>query len=264
MIRKVITDRFWWHGRRERGSVQWWIHQHKGRSIFSGQACWRKPVYMFGGHIDVDQDGEGPINLGVYLWPFSLYLNFETRWAQWVAERLTKAGAYEDRSLAFHVCRSDGSAMDMPGRLRWNLWTPDSMWSSETPRWRNGSFSWSDALFGQVDYSGEDIETVDVLVPMPEGTYAGTVKVFESTWRRRRFPFLRQTMRRTEISVPDGIPFPGKGENAWDMDDSATYSLTSPAKTPDEAVGALVASVLRDRRRYGGRNWQPEKTRGTA
>lgn len=256
---KQMVDRWmWWHGERTRGSVRVWIHKRVGRSVFSGQVCWRKPVYLFGGHVDVDQYGEGPINIGVYVWPFSLYLNFETRWAQWISERLTQAGAYEDRSVAFHVCRTDGSAMDLPGQLRWNLWTPDSMWSSKTPRWRNGHFHWADVVLGRVDYTDRTIDTVDVIVPMPEGTYAGTVKVFESTWRRRRFPFLSMSMRRTTVDVPEGVPHPGKGENAWDCGEDATYSLTSPATTPSEAVGVLVASVLERRQRYGGKNWRPE------
>jgi hypothetical protein len=246
----------------EKHSVRFWIKTPDYRSSLGVQACWRRPVYLLGGHVDVEQYGEGPIRLGLYLWPLSLYLNIETRWAQWVAARLTPGGWDGDRALALHLCCTDGGAMDLPGQLRWNLWTSDNTWSSSTPRWRHGSFHWADALLGRVDYTDETIDIVDVVVPMPEGSYAGNVRVFESTWRRRRFPFLSMRMRRTTIEIPEGIPHPGKGESAWDCGDDATYSVTSPASTPQDAAISLAKSVMEQRMRYGGTAWTPERKVG--
>lgn len=93
---------------------------------------------------------------------------------------------------------------------------------------------------------------------MPEHPYPATVRLFESTWKRPRWPFARR-MVRAEIEVEGGIPHPGKGENSWDCDDDATYSLTCQARTAEDAVAKLVGSVLRDRRNYGGRSWRPRE-----
>lgn len=58
------------------------------------------------------------------------------------------------------------------------------------------------------------------------------------------------------------IPVPGKGENSWDCDDDAIHSSHGPHSTVHQAVAALVASVYRDRTRYGsGPEWQPTAAR---
>ncbi|HXI16285.1 MAG TPA: hypothetical protein VNM48_07925, partial [Chloroflexota bacterium] len=84
--------------------------------------------------------------------------------------------------------------------------------------------------------------------------------IFESTWGRRRWPHwpLTRRMVRADVQVPEGVPHPGKGENAWDCGEDATYALTCAEQTPEAAVGRLVESVLRDRRRYGGDQWRPQ------
>jgi hypothetical protein len=55
------------------------------------------------------------------------------------------------------------------------------------------------------------------------------------------------------------IPHPGKGENSYDCEDDATYSLTTEARNEAEAIGAMVATVMRSRQKYGGLNWQPKQ-----
>jgi hypothetical protein len=65
-------------------------------------------------------------------------------------------------------------------------------------------------------------------------------------------------MRRANLDIERGVPTPGKGENSWDCGQDATYGLTCPASTVEEALASLRASVMRDRERYGGKDWKPE------
>jgi hypothetical protein len=55
------------------------------------------------------------------------------------------------------------------------------------------------------------------------------------------------------------IPVPGKGENAWDMEDDAIHSMGCVANSVDDAIIKLLNSVNRDRVRYGGAHWVPVK-----
>lgn len=136
------------------------------------------------------------------------------------------------------------------------LWIDDHSWSNKKS-WleqRQWNINLLDALLGRWKYTERNLEERDVVVPMPEGNYSATVKVFESTWKRPKwFP---RKMIRTTVNIPNGIPHPGKGENSWDCGMDATYGLTSQAKTVEEAIGECVKIILNNRRRYGGKNWK--------
>ena len=146
--------------------------------------------------------------------------------------------------------------------IRFKPWGPSMEWRSKDPWWVSGvHLNIPDFLFGHCKYSDRTMSTTPVVIGMPEKAYAGTVKMFESTWQRARWPWPRR-MVRAEVDVPGGVPFPGKGENSWDCGEDATYSMTCPAKTVEEAIAAMVESTLRDRRRHGGSvNWRPAEVR---
>lgn len=139
----------------------------------------------------------------------------------------------------------------------WNIWVDPMGGHSysggkqvDPPRWRDGSFNIPRFFLGREKYSKVEIETRNVLVPMPEGPYEATATLFEATWQRARwFP---KRLKRCQIDVPKGIPHEGKGENSWDCGADATYGMTCAARSIPEAVGALVGSVLHDRVRHGG------------
>lgn len=143
------------------------------------------------------------------------------------------------------------------GKLWWNVWTPVHSWSSRTPKWRDGNFDPTDFLLGRPQYSTRELSTHRAEIPMPEGVYPATVVLSEATWKRARWPWPKRLLR-AEITPDQGVPHPGKGENSYDIDEDATYSMTTQASSVSEAVGKFVASVLRDRERHGGANWRPE------
>ena len=57
---------------------------------------------------------------------------------------------------------------------------------------------------------------------------------------------------KVEILDKGGIPCPGKGESEWDCGDNNLQSLHCNAETVEEAIGHVVASVLRTRKRHAG------------
>jgi hypothetical protein len=211
-------------------------------------------------------DGNTDIQLNLDVGLARFYLTLESSYWRPLMKRMlpghwyTPPEQYQQRAAREYPIKiteeTEISVSWHSGGLWWSLWHSTMEWKSSTPKWRHGHFDPIDWLLGRRAYSSDELEVVPVEVPMPEKIYAGTVRMHEDTWRRPRWPFPQRLLRAT-IDVPGGVPFPGKGENAWDCDDDATYSMTCVARSSEDAVGRLVASVLRDRRRHGGRNWRP-------
>jgi hypothetical protein len=140
-------------------------------------------------------------------------------------------------------------------------------WSSISFRdsfWKRRSISIDplDLIFGRHVHRNEILESgVPVLVPMPEGSYAGTAKRERTTWTRPRWPWwpLKIDRRSWWIDVPEGVPHPGKGENSWDCGEDGTMGAGADADHLEGAIVRFVEHVLRDRRRYGGSlSWVPK------
>lgn len=118
---------------------------------------------------------------------------------------------------------------------------------------------WADLFCGYPVYSKQVLEEgVPVEIAMPERTYQGTARRYLARWKRPRWPWPK-TLIRVDIDVAEpGIPIPGAGENDWDQDDQAISSTTTNANTIEQGVQNLIASAMRDRKRYGGgEDWRP-------
>jgi hypothetical protein len=132
------------------------------------------------------------------------------------------------------------------------LWRDPSGTSSRQndPWWRHQHcFDFADFFLGRQTHSKETVETRDVLIPMPEGSYPATVEFVRAKWKRPRWFALVKTC--ADVKIPKGIPFEGKGDNSWDCGEDATFGMWTPAASIEEAIGKVVSSVLRDRNRYG-------------
>lgn len=248
------------YGRPDDNGGLWWLHTqresaihgrawlnfgHEGRtSLRFSWNLWDNSARI---GFDVD-DGEAEVGVFFALPPVAFFLTLES-WPL-LSGLVKRTGAREVR-LAYH-----------DGCVWWKLWADPNSWSSSTPRWRDGSFSLEDFFLGKETYLSKPVGTpVDIIVPMPEGTYAGTCQMTEDMWSRPRWP--AKSIRRAKVDMVKPVPFPGKGESAHDCDEDALCGWGGPARSPADAVGEIVASVLRNRERHGGRNWQPE-AQGTA
>lgn len=144
----------------------------------------------------------------------------------------------------------------------WSLWVDPCEWVCDTPRWRYGSTSPLEVLFGEALYDVEPVgEPETIEVAMPEGVYRVMVSQRDRVWTRPRWPGEWLRVRDVEIDVVDegGIPVPGKGENSWDLDDDAVFSRSFPGVDVNTAVQRFVCGIHERRLRYGGPSWVPGK-----
>jgi hypothetical protein len=161
-----------------------------------------------------------------------------------------------DREIGVMLTTDDGWF------LSWHLWWPDNEWVKGDSKVRKGSVFLEDKLWGKANYVEHVDHESDQVMTLPEGDYPVHVKLFTSTWSRARDPFnwRTKTIKRATVSATAFAPsVPGKGENSWDCEDDATYSITTPAETVEEAIDAYRQSVLRTRERHGGKDWTPTR-----
>lgn len=279
----VETGSPWRHGRA-------WLHYGQRLSGYPGTRALRVE-WSFGRAWDrawglgLDLDaGEGDVTLGVNLGPLAgVYLSHTM--PGWVRRLLPRHvydyrtpdnpkgshGSYpEDREISLKIHDQ---------ALWWSFWNSPHEWSSQTPRWRHGSWHWWDTVLGRTrcnvcvlggdgvwhPYEAVRIDgglsmLVDppgahrlITIPMPEGVYPATIKTERRIWTRPRWPWWPLRMERVShmIDCDIGVPFPGKGENSWDCGEDSLHGAGADGSEAD-AIGRFVASVLDNRRRYGG------------
>lgn len=221
-----------------------WLH--RGARSYGFE--WVLFRWRCGASIETREQGR---ELGLHVAPIiaSLYLTLPC--PRWFARLLplhhyiatwdnNRPGSYpEDREIEISA---------HSGSLWWSIWQSPMEWSSGTPRWRHGSFNPVDFLLGRARCETIEGNPEPALVPMPEGNYAATIKREDRVWRRPRWPFVR---RRTDywIEIPSGIPFEGKGENSWDCGTDGLFG--TGGNSPENAIANAVASVMKNRKRYG-------------
>jgi hypothetical protein len=187
---------------------------------------------------------ERQLNFNIGLWHlFCFYLS--------IAHPIFPSWTYKhgDRQIGLRV---------FDGALWIDLWRNDDGWNSKDWRTRPIVIHPMDILFGRDKHSERNLTVHEVNVSLPDGQYPAHIQMVLSEWRRPRWPFVKR-IKRAHIDMKKPIPVPGKGENSWDLDDDAIFSMTCPANTVEEAISHVVESALRDRRRYGGSlDWKPE------
>lgn len=196
----------------------------------------------FGVGVEVDwSDGEVTISLRG---PVSVYLTAGGKAVGPVVEAMGLAPRWGKRSvdLAVH-----------DGAVWWKAWVDPDSWEASRPRWRDGNLNLVELVLGEEVTRTEKGETREVVIPMPEAVYAGKA---ERTTVVRTFARIaglwEQRFPRMTVSPWRPVPVPGKGESAHDCGLDATYSISVPASTVEEGVGAFVAGVLETRRRREG------------
>lgn len=180
----------------------------------------------------------------IFCIPFiSLYLSFENFF-----KRLRKSDADKHTGIAIHN-----------GSIWIDIGKDNDGWNSKRDKFKHIVITPMDIIFGRMKYNKLELERSEANIPMNEGAYPAEICLVECTWKRKRLPFKKKIIR-AEIEMLKPIPIPGKGENSWDCGENAIYSLTLPNKTTiAAAISGVVESCLRDRFKYGGHNWTPNK-----
>lgn len=225
-----------------RGRIHWY-----GKGGFGSffHAEWMFFKHAKSGPVCEMELGEGDSGRGVHFhfalpWLFNVFLCFDH-----LLPRNNRFGAHNAaRRIGIHYFERV---------LTFHVWSRGGMgdWSTRDPWWLHGfRLDIDRILFGCRTYTEtNDSGWKETVVPMPEGAYPARIRLFTGEWKGR---FGTKRLRRAEIEVEGGIPFPGKGENSWDCGEDATYSLTCLADSEWDAIGKMVSSVLRDRYRNGG------------
>lgn len=253
MIKEEPSKRLHFHSIRERHSYRWWLSDLQERREISGQFALFFNGCGAGVRIGHDEHAVSfdiliPYVLGTFV---SIHTPLLYKAARALADlwpTVPGEGKYVVRETEWRIHSN---------ALWWSVWAPEGSWHSKCPKWRHGS--WHPLGHGR-RMSEELIKTEEVEVPMPERTYRATATLSKCTSGYERLPrlFDREWFG-VEIKMHAGeqIPHPGKGENSWDCGEDATYSMSTAARSIEEGIGQLVGSVLRSRRRHGGRSWRP-------
>jgi len=243
------------HGRHE-GRPSW---QHRRMSLHGpkveASAEWNLlGKHGFGVGFQLGRNGmESDLGLDVYLSRLgSLWLRIRAPWTRWarVSQERDPSGWYHARHTGVRL---------FPHRGCWarvEIEARDGYSSRTDPWWREMSLT-PTLIFGRRRTETIEGDSGVARIPMPEGVYVGTwtEKITVSrhvrplgTWRDRLLGPRRH--RSVWLKVDGGIPCEGKGENSWDCGMDGVFGISGA--TLEEAVGNMVAAVLRDRERYGG------------
>ena len=124
------------------------------------------------------------------------------------------------------------------------------LFSSTHRKRRRPSPTLADVFLGPRRSWESNLTVTDVTVRLPEGEYPALVRIFISTVKRPRWPWLRKTVQ-AEIQLFRAIPVPAPDG------DNLIYTFTCQALTPEDALRHLVRVVKAERQKYGGADWRP-------
>lgn len=241
---------------------KWW-HLKNNRSIAIEIAGWRSHPSIYVRVDGSERDITFHFAIGFGIWitferflPKSWYPTYESSYGH---GRLPEE---REISIAFHG-----------GSFWWNFWVSEE-WSSWTKNktWRKGCWHIVDRIKGKRKYEKYELERSQYVLPFFEGNYNVEVIKTQRIDKWPRWPTLKMISWEVRAGYyKDGtfiekpIPVEGKGENSYDCDEDATYSLSFPGhpykkdvKTPYEAALYFWHSMMKDRERRGSAKWVPK------
>ena len=236
-----------WHWSRERHGLRaWWHFRAKRPRCIGMELGWWHSFC----HIGMYCDDEG-WNLSIGLPPLFVHLSIEG-FPLW-------------RPMVKHVFTWENPPREvwLPDRREcrvtirdWALhivpWGKTMEWAARDPWWVRGiqTPNLKDVVLGRKQYRKDVLSSPrPIRILMPEGPYAALATRERQTWWRR-FGLFRDVRESWAFDIPKGIPFAGKGENAWDCVDDGLFGM-SASGTLDEACLKVCETVMERRRRYG-------------
>lgn len=220
-----------------------------------------RPTWTFGGQIVVGLSGAGPSiqvkvgntgsehTLAAHLTLGrlgALFLHTE-HLGTWLQRRLNPTG---HESKIIRLAATDG-------RVHWSVWAPRDSWSSDTPRWRQGSarYNLADIWLGERRASFEQVgDTITATLRMPHGDDHQVELQLERVTFGRPRGRRRDSYWSVDWECPDCVPTRpedgGRGRytasNARIPDNVVTDGTWVPT-----ALAAIAASLTTDRTRNG-------------
>ena len=159
------------------------------------------------------------------------------------------------------------------GSLWWDFWVSDQ-WSSYSKNrtWRKGCWRIVDGIKGKHTYTKKEIDRREFVLPFLEGCYNVEIIKYDRTdkwtrWFTQKIICFEARAGYYEGGqwIELGIPVEGKGENSWDCDEDATYSMYFPGHPIHKGVYSCYEaalyfwhSMMMNREKYGSAKWLPE------
>lgn len=229
---------------REKHGVRWFWHVGE-RSCFNVEFYW----WTHFAHISVATDSEPSWKFSIALPPLALWITLDG-FGLWHPQRKCVATWSDGHESWIPEDRECQIAMH-DWTLRLTPWGKSMEWCRADPWWVRGiSIDLANLFLGRQKYTTATLKTgIPLEIPMPEGVYRAVGRIERSTWKRSRW--FAQTRTYVSVDVPKGIPFAGKGENAYDCDDDGLFGYSSEGESIEKAIAHGVESVLNSRRRYG-------------
>jgi hypothetical protein len=188
------------------------------------------------------------------LWPWVLHWSIDSK----RLNNLIVPWVRDDRSIGAYIVLRDGSVDAM--HASYYLWLDRNGDDSKLPAWRRGFIRPIELLFGPSTYLSWQTGTMRTR----EVTFDGRAYVVSSwhersEWWRPRWPFgAWMTANVTRVTCTEGIPIPGKGENAHDIDDDAMHEHTfNELLSTWVAIERFAREVAKVRMVRGGAHWSP-------
>ena len=195
-------------------------------------------------------DGDYPLTF-IFCIPLLIrfYLDISTQWLRLIIERVTR---HTDRDIGIRF---------FEWTLWVSLWENTKEWSRDDPEWWHFYIDIRKLLIGDHKNQEQVHRCYDVTVALPEGDYLVHAKDVTLTRSWPRWPF-KKRFHRVLYEVADGgdIPFPGKGENSWDMGDDG-LSGGSLLYTDGLDLADHIRDMILDyrRKRGGPLDWSENK-----
>lgn len=241
---------------------KWW-HFKNDRSIAIEIAGWKSNPSIY-----VRVDGDERDICFHFAFGFGIWITFERflpkSWYPTYESSYGHGRLPEEREISFSF---------HGGSFWWNFWVSEE-WSSWTKNktWKKGCWHIVDRIKGKRKYEKYELERSQYVLPFFEGNYNVEVIKTQRIDKWPRWPTLKMISWEVRAGYyKDGtfiekpIPVEGKGENSYDCDEDATYSISFPGhpykkdiKTPYEAALYFWHSMMKDRERRGSAKWLPK------
>lgn len=150
-------------------------------------------------------------------------------------------------------------------RLWWMLWTrKNASRKGQFAEWRSGSARLNplDVLFGDHRYWYDDVDTAELQIQMPEGTYPVKVTLQQQRFGRPKLPGRHLKSWTVDVDAAEckGIPYRFDHSGGWKGDRVWGFSVKLTARRRDwqvDAKAAIEAYILKSRAESGFREPLP-------